>query len=100
VLLHYTGVKRAGRSILQSVLHRYLARERTLLRTLERMTDCTLKIRHAIETRDLDAFGEGLRGYWELKKEIDPGVSTPEIERALSRIRGLCSGYTLLGMGG
>src|SRR5262249_9716874 len=54
----------------------------------------------AIKARDLEAFGRGVRDYWELKKRIDSGATTPEIESIVARVDRDCLGYTLLGAGG
>jgi fucokinase len=100
MLLYYTGFKRLARNILQNVVHRYLARDPVLLRTIDQLKEGADQVRHSIDTRDGEAFGQGVGRYWELKKRVDPGATTPVIEELLARVGSWCSGCTLLGAGG
>jgi fucokinase len=100
LLLYYTGLKRLAKNILQHVVHRYLARDPVVLDALTRLKAAALELRHAIDTRDLAAFGRGLQTYWELKKRIDPGSTNEAIERLTARVSPWSAGHVLLGAGG
>ncbi|MBV9125939.1 MAG: hypothetical protein JO112_21520 [Planctomycetes bacterium] len=100
MLLYYTGLTRLAKNILQNVVHRYLARDPMTLDTITRLKAEALEMRQHIDTRDFEAFGAGLGRYWELKKRLDPGATTPAIEVLLQRVAPLCLGGTLLGAGG
>jgi galactokinase/mevalonate kinase-like predicted kinase len=100
LLLYYTGLKRLAKNILQNVVHTYLARDRVVLDTVERLKAGALQLAQAIGYHDLDRFGEEVLSYWELKKRLDPGSTTPPLERLIARVRDLCTGYSLLGAGG
>jgi fucokinase len=100
MLLYYTGFRRLARDILQKVVHRYLARDAQVLHTIELLKEGAMEVRRCIDTRDLDGFGRGVVRYWELKKRIDPGATTPAIEALTDRVAPFCTGYTLLGAGG
>jgi fucokinase len=100
LLLYYTGRTRLAKHILQNAVHKYLAREPSVLDTIDRLKVAALQVREAIDTRDLDGFGAGLRLYWELKKRLDPGSTTPPVEQLIARVDARCTGYGLLGAGG
>ncbi len=100
LLLYYTGLKRLAKNILQNVVHRYLARDPEVLRALAQLQAGAQEMRLAIETRDLDGFGAGLRRYGELKKQIDPTATNAAIEQLIARVEPLSSGHVLPGAGG
>ena len=49
---------------------------------------------------DCEAFARGVLDYWELKKAIDPGATTPVIESLIDRVKPLLSAWELPGAGG
>ena len=100
LLLYYTGLKRLAKNILQHVVHRYLARDLSVLDALTRLKAAALELRHAIDTRDHAGFGRGLQSFWDLKKRIDPGSTNDAIERLTARVAPWSSGHVLLGAGG
>jgi galactokinase/mevalonate kinase-like predicted kinase len=70
------------------------------LSIIDELKSGALQVSEAIKTRDLVGFGRGVRNYWELKKRIDSGATTPAVEELVARVRQDCLGYSLLGAGG
>src|SRR5207249_4928484 len=89
-----------AKNILKQVVRRYLARDPEVLAIIDELKSGALQVSEAIKTRDLVGFGRGVRNYWELKKRIDAGATTPAVEALVARVGGDCLGYTLLGAGG
>lgn len=100
LLLYDTGIQRLAKGILRNVVHAYLAGDKRVHHALDRLESATLRLRAALESRDLEAFGTEFREYWELKKRLDPGTTTPQIEAMIDSIRPHCTGWGLLGAGG
>jgi fucokinase len=100
LLLYYTGLSRLAKGILRKVIHAYLAGEPQVLRAIAQLQSGALRMGQNLERRDYDAFGEEFRRYWELKMSLDPGVTTPQIEAMIDRVRQHCTGWGLLGAGG
>jgi galactokinase/mevalonate kinase-like predicted kinase len=100
LLLYYTGLSRLAKGILRKVIHAYLAGEPQVLRAIAQLQSGALRMGQNLERRDYDAFGEEFRRYWELKMSLDPGVTTPQIEAMIDRVRPHCTGWGLLGAGG
>jgi galactokinase/mevalonate kinase-like predicted kinase len=100
LLLYSTGITRLAKSILEQVVRRYRSREPVVLAIIDELKNGAIEVSDAIKARDLAGFGRGVRNYWELKKRIDSGATTPEVESIVANVDGECLGYTLLGAGG
>ena len=100
LLLYYTGITRLAKRILVTVVGRYQAGDPDVRAIIDELKIGAADVADAIKARDLEAFGRGVRDYWELKKRIDSGATTPEIESIVARVDRDCLGYTLLGAGG
>lgn len=100
VLLYNTGDRRLARDILQNVVKRYLAREPEALRVILRLKQGADEARRAVQARDAEAFAAAVAEYWTLKKQLDPGSTTPRIEALLKPIAAQLSAFTLAGAGG
>ncbi len=100
LLLYFTGQKRMARNILQRVVGRYLARDPQALAVIEQLKAGAEKMKHDLDTGDLDAFARGIEDYWTLKKRLDPGSTNPAIEKLLARVDRYVSGKVLPGAGG
>ena len=99
-LLYYTGITRVAKNILQQVVGRYLDRDRSALRTLERIGALADETRDALCMKDGQGFGELVDCAWRLNKRLDPNSSCPQVESLLDRIRPHIWGAKLLGAGG
>jgi galactokinase/mevalonate kinase-like predicted kinase len=99
-LLYFTGHKRMARNILHNVVRGYLARDPTILGTLDELKTSALEMKDCLDAQDVDGFARGIERYWQLKKEIDPGATTPQIEAVLKRVARWTEGRLLPGAGG
>ena len=79
---------------------RYLDRDRAAMATLERIHAFPRRVADAMSRGDLASFGHALAAAWELKKQIDPGSTTDEIEALLDRMQPYVHGVKLMGAGG
>jgi len=100
ILLYSTGLQRLARDILQNVVWRWLSRSRDARRIVERLREGAHAMRDHLLAGDVDAFARGVLEYWELKKAIDPGASTPAIEALIERVRPHLAAWELPGAGG
>lgn len=100
LLLYSTGIQRLAKNILQQVVTRYLERDPGTMETLSWLGS------KAREAQLLDAMHgrfdlvKTVNEYWRLKKAIDPGATTPAIEKMLDPIRHELSAHMLPGAGG
>lgn len=99
-LLYFTGQKRMARNILQNVVNNYLAREPLTLATVERLKVVAEATKDALDAQDIEAFAAGVAEYWELKKQIDPGATNPDLEKLLENLRDDLLSALLPGAGG
>lgn len=99
-LLYFTGQKRLARNILANVVTRYLARDPVTLQTIHDLKRNVAATKEAMDAKDWNGFADGINGYWELKKRIDPGSTNPAIERILASIRQDTRAALLPGAGG
>ncbi|MHC5114245.1 MAG: fucose pyrophosphorylase domain-containing protein [Planctomycetota bacterium] len=100
MILYDTGLQRLARDILGNVVLRFLDRDAGILDLIDRLKDGAAKMRRALERGDLAAFGRGLRGYWDLKKRIDPGATNEAIEDLIRPLEPHLAGFALPGAGG
>ena len=99
-LLYFTGRKRLAKNILKNVVNRYLDREKSLMETVSRLKAGAERTRRALDAQNLEAFAEGVAEYWSLKKSIDPGSTTEQIEEMLARVKDRVMVAMLPGAGG
>lgn len=99
-LLYDTGLRRLARDILQGVVWRYLARSPETERVLDALEGGAARMADSLAAGNIDDAAMVMLDYWNLKKALDPGTSTPEIEALLARVAPLLAGYELPGAGG
>ncbi|MDO4790144.1 MAG: hypothetical protein Q3998_04170 [Porphyromonas sp.] len=99
-MLYYTGITRTAKNILIEIVNRMFIQDRETLGILEDIKEHTFAVERAIIKGDLKEYGPLLKQSWKLNKELDPGVSTPEIEYLISKIDDWALGYKLPGAGG
>jgi len=94
----YTGVKRRASEI-ESRKLKSLGQNRSTLQSMRGMVDKAAEI--LVEDDGLEAFGRMLHHNWIAKRNLDPGVSNPEIDQIYRRgIDAGAWGGKLLGAGG
>jgi len=100
VLLYYTGMRRLAKNILRNIVGHYLDRDRTTMEALHKLHVFPPFLVDAMEKVDIMHFGKLIDRALQLKKEIDPGSSNPELEKILEKFKPYMIGATFLGAGG
>lgn len=98
LLLFYTGSSRNGTDLASKLIENIGKKEETLTR-MRKMVNQSLDVLNG--NSSLDTFGSMLHQAWTLKRELNQGVTNPQIERIykLALERGALGGK-LLGAGG
>jgi galactokinase/mevalonate kinase-like predicted kinase len=99
-LLYYTGMRRLAKNILRNIVGHYLDRDRDTVETLRKLHSFPPSLVVAMENGDMQGFGKLIERALQLKKEIDPSSSNPEIEKILEKFKPYRVGATFLGAGG
>lgn len=100
LLLYYTGATRLAKGILREIVHdMFLGRSRTV-RALELIRGNAMQLHHALQEGAPSSLQRCIARSWELNKRLDPGTSTPEIERIIARCGSDLAACKLLGAGG
>ncbi|MBD3415202.1 MAG: hypothetical protein GF421_12340 [Candidatus Aminicenantes bacterium] len=99
-LLYYTGLRRLAKNILRNIVSGYLDRNRKTMNTLHRLHMFPPLLVDAMESKDMQSFGELINRALYLKKEIDPDSINPEIIKILNKFKPFMIGATILGAGG
>ncbi|MBD3161561.1 MAG: GHMP kinase, partial [Candidatus Eisenbacteria bacterium] len=101
MLLCYTGTTRLGANIVVNQMRSYRDGKEKVVRSLDRMKELTLEMKAALLRDRVQRFGELLHEAWEAKKDLDPGITNPEIDRLYAAARGAGAiGGKILGAGG
>lgn len=100
-LLFYAGGERSASEVLAHQVSRTLAGDQTVLRNLARTEELARSSCAALETGELENYGQLMDEQWELKRARAPGAVTDELEqlRALAKRAGAL-GVLLMGAGG
>ena len=99
-LLYYTGMRRLAKNILRNIVGNYLDRDRPTMEALRKLHAFPPFLVDAMESADMLRFGQLIHRALQLKKEIDPGSSNPEMEKILEKFKPYMIGATFLGAGG
>ncbi len=100
LLMLYTGMTRSAPDILevQTANINGSAEKRA---SLGKMVDLAVDLRDALQSDDLDAFGEVLHAGWHYKRSLAKEISNPQIDEWYARARAAgAAGGKLLGAGG
>jgi fucokinase / fucose-1-phosphate guanylyltransferase len=100
LLLVYTGQQRLAKNLLRSVMGRWMARDPEMVRILKEIARLARAMKDALESGDLDGFGELLAEHWRLNKRMDPGCSNTFIDELFEAIGPCVGGAKLAGAGG
>jgi D-glycero-alpha-D-manno-heptose-7-phosphate kinase len=100
-LLCFTGSTRRSGGILKRQIESYENKNPRVLDALEQMKTLTLEMKDQLLTGNLSEFAKLLNSEWELKKQLDQGISTEDTDKLLSAARESGAlGGKLLGAGG
>ena len=81
LLLHYTGIIRSASEVLQKQTDAIENDQRIAVDGLHETKALGHQILEALETDDLDGFGELLNRHWKVKKQRASSVTDPDIDR-------------------
>ena len=101
LVLFFTGLTRTADVILREQMTRTENEDGAVIDSLDEVRELGYRIRAALETDDLDAFGELLDVHWQRKKCRSNAISNPQIDEwyELGRRNGALGGK-LVGAGG
>lgn len=100
LLMLYTGMNRSADTILHEQSKNTVT-DQSKRATLARMKDQADSLKKALESNDLNQFGEILHEGWEFKKSLAGGISNPQIDDWYQRAREAgAKGGKILGAGG
>jgi D-glycero-alpha-D-manno-heptose-7-phosphate kinase len=101
LLLCFTGTTRLGAHIVERQAQAYVDGQAAVISSLDEMKRLTLEMKALLLRDRLREFGDRLHEAWEWKKQLEPGISTPFIDRLYERARGEGAlGGKILGAGG
>jgi galactokinase/mevalonate kinase-like predicted kinase len=100
LLLYYTGVTRLAKGILKEIVHDMFLGRSVALRTLDLIRANAQHLHRAIQEGDQAALHRCVARSWDLNRRLDPGTTTPEIERVIRLAGDDLAACKLLGAGG
>lgn len=101
LLLFFTGYSRSASSILSDQDSRTRRDDAAMIDNLHYVKNLGYQSRNALETGNLDQFGELMNVHWEHKKRRSGGMSNPEIDRFYGvALENGALGGKLIGAGG
>src|SRR5574344_790120 len=99
-LLYYTGITRVAKNILSDIVRNMFLNKSETLDIDNEIKNHAYDIADSIQFNDYAKTAQLVKDSWVLNKKLDSGVSTPEIEKIISRIDDYSLGYKLAGAGG
>lgn len=100
LVVYFSGQQRLARDILRRVMGRWLAREPAMQLLTESLKASAAALRDALLKSRWTAAAEQMARYWQLKKELYPGSTTPAIDLLFLETRGDYLAAGLAGAGG
>jgi D-glycero-alpha-D-manno-heptose-7-phosphate kinase len=101
LLLFFTGFNRTAASILKDQHVRSMGSDADMLRNLDYVKALGYRSRDALESGNLEHFGQLMDEHWEHKKRRSGGISNPQIDKWYSHaMRNGAVGGKLVGAGG
>jgi fucokinase len=100
LVVYYSGQQRLAKDILRRVVGRWLAREPSTVLTLSALKQGAASLRAELLGGRLDRAARHVDRYWELKKLLYPGSTTPAIDLLLLQLRPHYLAAGLAGAGG
>lgn len=101
LLLCYTGRTRPSGRIVERQIQGYVGRRESVVKALDMTKEAAVALKNALLQGRLDDFGLQLHEGWELKKQFDSAITTPQIDEMYSEARRVGAvGGKILGAGG
>jgi fucokinase len=100
LVVYFSGQQRLARDILRRVMGRWLGREPAMQLLTESLKTSAAALREALLKSRWTAAAEQMGRYWQLKKELYPGSTTPAIDLLFLETRDEYLAAGLAGAGG
>jgi fucokinase len=100
LVVYYSGQQRLARDILRRVMGRWLAREPAMQSLTEGLKQTAAGLRTALVKGRWPDAAENIARYWQIKKELYPGSTTPATDLLLLEMRDDYVAAGLAGAGG
>src|SRR5690606_34247556 len=100
LVVYFSGQQRLARDILRRVMGRWLAREPAVLGLMESLRRGAADLRTALLRGNWSAAGREIARYWQIKKDLYPGSTTPEVDVLMLELREHYLAAGLAGAGG
>ena len=100
LVVYYSGQQRLARDILRRVMGRWLAREPAVVMLMEDLKRSAADLRTALLKNRWPAAAREIGRYWEIKKQLYPGSTTPMIDVLFLELREHYLAAGLAGAGG
>ena len=100
LLLYYTGITRFAKGILKEIVHDMFLGRSATLRVLKLIRLNTTHLNKALTQNNKSEFDRCIARSWALNQRLDPGTTTPEVERIIMTAGTDLSACKLLGAGG
>jgi len=100
LVVYYSGQQRLARDILRRVMGRWLAREPAMQSLTESLKQTAAGLRTALVKSRWQNAAENIARYWQIKKELYPGSTTPSTDLLLLEMRDDYLAAGLAGAGG
>jgi D-glycero-alpha-D-manno-heptose-7-phosphate kinase len=101
LLLCYTGKTRLSANILKRQTESYIRKEKRVVHALDALKELTIEMKNALLQGRLDDFGKLLHEAWLNKKNLDPNISSSQIDNLYEAAREEgAMGGKILGAGG
>jgi D-glycero-alpha-D-manno-heptose-7-phosphate kinase len=84
MLLHYTGVAHFSGTNNWDIYKRQIDGKKKIHKGLDRIAESAIEMEKALESGDMEAAGVALGHEWQNRKALIDGISTPEIESAIT----------------
>ena len=84
MLLHYTGVAHFSGTNNWDIYKRQIDGKKKVHKGLDKIAESAIEMEKALESGDMEAAGVALDHEWQNRKALIDGISTPEIESAIS----------------
>jgi|GEM_PF-36468 len=84
LVLHYTGVAHFSGTNNWEIYKRHIDGDEEVRQSLARIGEISAEMERALEGHDLAAAGNALDREWQVRKSLIRGISTPEVDAAIS----------------
>lgn len=100
LVVYYSGQQRLARDILRRVVGRWVAREPAAVQLLSDLKSGAAELRHRLLSSPLTHAAPPIAHYWDIKKQLYPGSTTPAIDLLFLELKPLYLAAGLSGAGG